>query len=292
MSNFALIGAAGFVAPRHMKAIKDCGGNLVAALDPHDSVGILDSYFPECAFFTEFERFDRHCSKLMKTNNPIDYVSICSPNYLHDSHIRFALRLGSHAICEKPLVLKEKNLDQLKLVEEETGRKIYTILQLRLNPELQKIRENIDSEKCYECDIRYITSRGSWYSYSWKGNVEKSGGIATNIGIHLFDLMTWLFGRPIFNDLEAAIEIYQNDGKCVRGNICLGNSFINFHLSIKGQMERSLSFEGGQKFEFSNGFTDLHTKSYLEILSGNGFGIEEARESIRICEYIRGIRKE
>lgn len=291
MANFALIGAAGFVAPRHMKAIKDCGGNLVAALDPHDSVGILDSYFPECSFFTEFERFDRHCSKLMKSDKPIDYVSICSPNYLHDSHIRFALRLGAHAICEKPLVLKEKNLDQLKLVEEETQRKIYTILQLRLNPDLKYYKDNLDPNNHYNCDIRYVTPRGNWYLYSWKGNVEKSGGIATNIGIHLFDLMTWLFGDSCY-DLDKCVFIDEQSEKHIKGLICLERAFVDFYLSIEGKPERTLFLGNGNKLEFSNGFTDLHTKSYLEILSGNGFGIEESRESIRICEYIRGIRKE
>lgn len=289
MANFILLGCAGYVAPKHLKAIKDCGGNLLAALDPHDSVGILDSFFPECKFFTEFERFDRHCSKLMRSDTPIDYVSIVSPNYLHDAHCRFALRLGAHAICEKPLVLKEKNLDQLKLIEEETNRKIYTILQLRLNPDLQYYKDNLDGEKHYNCNVRYVTPRGSWYLYSWKGNVEKSGGIATNIGIHLFDLMTWLFG-PSCYDLDKCIFIDEQSEKHIEGLVCLERAFVDFHLSIEGKPERTLDFGNGNKIEFSNGFTDLHTKSYLEILSGNGFGLEEARESIRICEHIRNLK--
>lgn len=288
MRNFCLIGAAGFVAPRHMKAIKDCGGNLIAAIDPHDSVGVLDKYFPECKFFTEFERFDRHCSKLMRSNTPIDYVSICSPNYLHDAHIRFSLRLGAHAICEKPLVLKEKNLDQIKFLEEETNRKVYTILQLRLNPDLKYLKENLVHDKFYPCKINYVTPRGSWFDHSWKGNIEKSGGIATNIGIHLFDVSTWLFGSPLYS-LENGVRIFNAGSRFVEGTMSLDKGKIDFYLSTLGKPERTLDLGDGHKLEFSNGFTDLHTKSYLEILSGNGFGLEEARESIRICEYIRKI---
>ena len=198
MKNFALIGAAGYIAPRHMQAIKATGNNLVAALDKHDSVGILDSYFPDCDFFTEFERFDRHLDKLKRKGIRIDYVSICSPNYLHDSHIRFALRHGADAICEKPLVLNPWNIDALAEIEKETGKRIYTILQLRLHPSIIALREKVRTgpkDKTYDVDLTYITSRGHGDHHSWKGDVSKSGGIATNIGIHFFDMLIWVFGE-------------------------------------------------------------------------------------------------
>lgn len=294
MKNFALIGAAGYIAPRHMEAIKATGNNLVAALDKHDSVGILDSYFPECDFFTEFERFDRHLDKLKRKGIKIDYVSICSPNYLHDAHIRFALRHGADAICEKPLVLNPWNIDALEEIEKETGKKIYTILQLRLHPSIIALREKVKSgpEKVYDVDLTYITSRGHWYHHSWKGDKSKSGGIATNIGIHFFDMLLWVFGDVVENKVE---EI--SDCK-VSGQLLLKKARINWKLSVdssdlpnevKSQGKRtfrSLKLEG-EEIEFSDGFTDLHNKSYQHILNNKGFGLMEAKKSISLTKEIR-----
>lgn len=295
MKNFALIGAAGFVAPRHMKAIKETGNNLVAALDKHDNVGVLDSYFPNADFFTEFERFDRHLDKLKRKGQSVDYVSICSPNYLHDSHIRFALKHGADAICEKPLVLNPWNVDALAEIEKETGRKIFTILQLRLHPTLIALRDKIQNgpkDKVYDVDLRYITSRGNWYHRSWKGENTKSGGIATNIGIHFFDMLIWIFGGVKVNEVKIHEEDY------AEGYLELEKARVNWFLSVNydhipDQIKksgkrtfRSLTIED-EELEFSEGFTDLHTLSYQEILKGNGFRIGDARPSINVTHGLR-----
>ena len=279
--NFALIGAAGFVAPRHMKAIKDIGGNLVAALDPHDSVGILDSYFPECRFFTEFERFDRHCDKLRRQGKGIDYVSICSPNYLHDSHIRWALRSGSDAICEKPLVLNERNLDGLSEIEQETGKRVWAVLQCRLHTAASDMAKKTTSFPA-KVQVDYSTPRGNWYRQSWKGEEQKSGGIATNIGVHLFDLCAWLLGK-----MENAVAIKQSAG-VMKGFLRLANGEVGWRLSVDMAESPSRIFRiNGIDYDLTNGFSDLHTEVYRNIIDGKGFGIEDAREAIRICEAIR-----
>ncbi|HEY0740049.1 MAG TPA: Gfo/Idh/MocA family oxidoreductase [Chryseosolibacter sp.] len=295
MKRFALIGAAGYIAPRHMKAIKETGNILVAALDKTDNVGILDSYFPTADFFTEFERFDRHLDKLKRQGSKVDYVSICSPNYLHDSHIRFGLRHGAHAICEKPLVLNPWNADALQEIEAETGQKVYTILQLRLHPSIIALREQIKNgpaDKIYDVNLQYVTSRGNWYHVSWKGDQSKSGGIATNIGIHFFDMLIWIFG-----DVKSH-EVSSMSQNSARGFLELERARVRWMLSIdvndvpeavrqKGvRTYRSLTLEE-KEIEFSEGFTDLHTKSYQQILAGNGFGIREARKSIDLVHAIR-----
>jgi len=295
MKNFALIGVAGFIAPRHLKAIKETGNNLVAALDKFDQVGILDSYFPKADFFTEFERFDRHLDKLKRHGTNIDYVSICTPNYLHDSHMRFALRHKADAICEKPLVLNPWNVDALNEIEKETGKKIFTILQLRLHPTIIALKNKVaqgDPHKIYDIDLSYITSRGSWYQISWKGEKSKSGGVATNIGIHFFDMLLWIFGG-----LKESKVIRQNE-HTAEGYLELERARVKWMLSIdpatlpkavqeKGQRTyRSIRIEG-EEIEFSEGFTDLHTKSYEEILKGNGFGLTDARPSIELVHAIR-----
>lgn len=295
MKNFALIGAAGYIAPRHMQAIKDTGNNLVAALDKFDSVGIIDSYFPQADFFTEFERFDRHIDKLRRNGTKIDYVSICSPNYLHDSHIRFALRHQADAICEKPVVLNPWNVDALEEIEKETGKKIYTILQLRLHPVIQDLKKETELGavgKVYEVDLRYITSRGKWYQHSWKGEESKSGGIATNIGIHFFDMLIWIFGKVREN---KATEITEDHAS---GFLQLEKANVKWFLSINSEhlpaevkangkrTHRSLKIQG-KEVEFSEGFADLHTESYREILAGRGFGLEEARASIEVAHLLR-----
>lgn len=295
MKNFALIGAAGFIAPRHLKAIKDTGNNLVAAMDKFDSVGIIDSYFPHADFFTEFERFDRHIDKLKRQGRPVDYVSICSPNYLHDSHIRFALRQQADAICEKPLVLNPWNVEALEEIEKETEKKVYTILQLRLHPAIIKLREEVladKTNKIFEVDLIYITSRGTWYQHSWKGDESKSGGIATNIGIHFFDMLLWVFG-----DLKK-VEIDKYEADHASGYLEMSRAKVKWFLSInenhlpnsvKEQSKRtfrSLKMDN-REIEFSDGFTDLHTLSYQEILKGNGFGLKDAKASIELAHQIR-----
>lgn len=299
MKNFALIGAAGYIAPRHLQAIRDTGNNLVAALDKSDTVGIMDSYFPNADFFTEFERFDRHLDKLRRQGTPVDYVSICSPNYLHDSHIRFALRLGANAICEKPLVLNPWNVDALKEIEKETGRKVYTILQLRLHPSIVELKNKVargSKDKVYEVDLSYITSRGHWYYTSWKGDLSKSGGIATNIGIHFFDMLIWIFGKV--RHMEVS-ELQHDFGS---GYIELEQGRVKWKLSINyDHLPHEIKTEGkrtyrslvidGELIEFSDGFTELHTKSYQEILNGNGFGLETAADSINLVHGIRNSNK-
>ena len=296
MQNFALIGAAGYIAPRHLRAIKETGNNLVCALDPYDGIGILDSFFPQADFFTEPERFDRHLDKLRRQGEKkIDYVSICSPNYLHDAHMRMALRNGAHAICEKPLVLNPWNLDNLQVIEQETGKRIYTILQLRLHPAIQQLKQKIDAgpkDKVYEVDLTYITSRGKWYFISWKGDLQKSGGIATNIGIHFFDMLGWIFGD--FKGVEQQTSLPGKAG----GKLFFEKANVNWFLSVdendlpaeavaqQKRTFRKINIEG-EALEFSEGFTDLHTASYRAILNGEGFGIDDARKSIEIASSLR-----
>ncbi len=296
MKRFALIGAAGYIAPRHMKAIKDTGNTLVCAFDPYDGVGIMDSHFPDADFFTEFERFDRHIDKLRREGNPIDIISICSPNYLHDAHIRFALKSGCDVICEKPLVLNPWNVDALVDIEKETAKHAYTILQLRLHPNIVALKHRIDNSpagKVYDIDLKYITSRGKWYHHSWKGELDKSGGIATNIGVHFFDMLTWVFGDIVEN------KVTRHDNDTAAGFLHLERARINWFLSIDynqipedvkmvgKRTYRTLSIEG-EEIEFSDGFTELHTDSYKEILAGNGFRISVSKKAI---EIVHGIRK-
>ena len=298
MKSFALIGAAGYIAPRHLQAIRDTGNNLVAALDKSDTVGVMDSYFPNADFFTEFERFDRHLDKLKRQGTPVDYVSICSPNYLHDSHIRFALRQGADAICEKPLVLNPWNVDALMDIEKETGRKVYTILQLRLHPSIIALRNKVltgPNDKVYDVDLTYITSRGNWYQRSWKGEASKSGGIATNIGIHFFDMLIWIFGdvnNVNVNELKSDVGSGVIELQRARVNWRLSINFDHLPEKLKAQGKRtfrSLTLSGEQ-IEFSDGFTELHTRSYEEILRGNGFGLAEARPSIELAHKIRNFK--
>jgi UDP-N-acetyl-2-amino-2-deoxyglucuronate dehydrogenase len=295
MKNFAITGVAGYIAPRHLQAIKDTGNRLVAAVDTHDSVGILDRYFPEASFFTEIERFDRHLEKLRKhyPEDKIDYLSICSPNHLHDAHIRLALRLHADAICEKPLVIKPWNLDALEELEEETGRKVYNILQLRVHPALISIKKKFaKTERKHDVVLTYITSRGPWYKYSWKGDINKSGGIATNIGIHFFDFLMWVFGKVH----ESEVHLYADDK--MAGYIELENANVRWFLSTdrldlpqeaieqNQSTYRSITVDG-EEVEFTKGFTDLHTIVYQEILNGKGFGIADARPSIELVYKIR-----
>ncbi len=293
-----MIGVAGYVAPRHMRAIKETGNTLVAALDKTDSVGILDSYFPQADFFVEYERFDRHIDLLKRKGIKIDYVSIASPNYLHDSHIRFALRHGAHAICEKPLVLMPHNIDALKVVQEETRNKIYNILQLRLHPSIIQLKAKIDEEvsknpnKVYDVDLTYLTSRGNWYFASWKGDEDKSGGIATNIGVHFYDMLGWIFGDVKKNEThlkqkDANAGYLEFEHARVRWFLSVNYNYIPDDVKATGQRTyRSIEIDG-KEIEFSGGFSDLHIKSYQQILSGNGFGLEEARKSIEIVSDIR-----
>lgn len=298
--NFALIGAAGYIAPRHLKAICDTGNRLIAALDPFDCVGIMDSYFPDCDFFTEPERFDRHLDKLRRRNSKgqVNYISICSPNYLHDAHIRLALRNNAHAICEKPIVLNPWNVDALQEIENESDKRIYTILQLRYHPAIIALKKQIDEgpkDKIYDIDLNYVTSRGRWYFISWKGDVQKSGGVATNIGVHFFDMLTWIFGKM------TNLQLTHSQPDKVSGYLELKRARINWKLSLdindvpekirqKGQRTfRSIKIEG-KEIEFSDGFTDLHTVTYQKILNGEGFGLEDARPSIEIVHKIRSFR--
>ncbi len=296
MKNFALIGAAGYIAPRHMKAIKDTGNDLVAALDKFDSVGIIDSYFPNTSFFTEFERFDRHISKLRyEKNKQLDYVSICTPNYLHDAHIRFALRQEADAICEKPLVLNPWNMDALSKIEKETGKKIYNILQLRVHPSIIALKEKIENgpkDKIYDIDLTYLTSRGNWYYTSWKGDITKSGGIATNIGVHFYDMLSWIFGEVKQNIVhvnthDRSAGYLEFEKARVRWFLSINYDVLPEKIKEKGQRTyRSITIEG-EELEFSDGFTDLHTVSYKEILKGNGYGLEAPRQAIEIVHDIR-----
>ncbi len=296
IKNFAITGVAGFVAARHLKAIHDTGNRLVAAVDPHDAVGVLDRYAFDVRFFTEFERFDRHLEKLKRgpESERVHFLSVCSPNYLHDSHMRVALRVGADALCEKPLVINPWNLDGLQELEEETGRRIYTVLQLRLHPALMEFRERLRKEggKRRRVQLSYLTARGRWYDVSWKGVEERSGGIVTNIGIHFFDLLVWLFGDV----KESAVHL--REGKRAGGTMTLANADVEWYLSadaadlpFEPQPGQKTTFRAitvdGQQLEFSEGFTDLHTRVYQEVLEGRGFGIADARPSIELSHRIR-----
>ncbi|MFP5441337.1 MAG: Gfo/Idh/MocA family protein [Gammaproteobacteria bacterium] len=295
MKNFALIGAAGYIAPRHLQAIRDTGNRLVAALDPNDSVGILDSYFPDASFFTEFERFDRHIDKQRRRGSAdrVDFVSICSPNYLHDAHVRFALRSDADAICEKPLVINPWNLDGLAELEADHGRRVYTILQLRLHPSLKALHAKIHANpgKRYRVSLTYITPRGRWYHTSWKGDEARSGGVATNIGVHFYDMLIWLFGSV----QSSATGV--REATRAAGVLSLQHADIDWYLSVDAsdlakigkpanKPWRSITIDGDE-LEFSDVFRDLHTESYAEILAGRGFGVDDVRPSIELLHRVR-----
>jgi UDP-N-acetyl-2-amino-2-deoxyglucuronate dehydrogenase len=297
MKNFLLIGAAGYIAPKHMRAIKETGNNLLAALDKHDSVGVMDSYFPGAHFFTEFERFDRYCDKLKRGGTAIDYVSVCSPNYLHDAHIRFGMRIGADVICEKPVVLNPWNVDALLEMEKETGRQVYTILQLRLHPVIIALKNKIEAAgktKKHEVRLQYISARGNWYQNSWKGELPKSGGIATNIGLHFFDMLLWIFGDLL------SLNVSQSAPDKTCGTLELTNASVNWQLSIdendlpaeirqkEQRTFRSLVIDG-ETIDFSEGFDQLHTKAYETILAGNGIPLEETRKGIQLVHDIRRV---
>ncbi len=292
---FALIGAAGYIAPRHMQAIREVGGELIAAFDPKDSVGVIDSHFPNAEFFVEFERFDRFVDKLRRGSgaHPIDYVAICSPNYLHDAHVRFALRSGAHVICEKPVVLNPWNIEALQQVEAESIGRVNTILQLRLHPAIIALREKIlRSDRIHDVELTYQTSRGNWYDVSWKGDVKKSGGIATNIGVHFFDMLHWIFGAT------KRSEVHDGSARTNAGYLELERARVNWMLSIdesrlpqaaRDQNKRTYRqiTVDGEPLEFSEGFTDLHTLSYRAILEGNGYGLDACKPAIETVSQIR-----
>jgi len=300
MKNFAIIGAAGYIAPRHLKAIKETGNNLIAALDKSDSVGILDSFFPQADFFTEFERFDRHLEMLRRKepDRAVHFVSICSPNYLHDAHCRFALRVGADAICEKPVVLNPWNIDALQEAEKEYGHRIFSVLQLRLHPQIVELKKKIDNnstDRKYDIDLTYITARGRWYYYSWKGSEEKSGGIATNIGVHFFDMLSWIFGPPQRN----IVHIKRPD--IASGYLELKKARVRWFLSLRfedlpkealdaGKRSYRCITIDGQPFDFTDGFKELHTKLYEEVLKGKGFGLDENHNAIQIVYDIRNAK--
>lgn len=301
MKKFGLIGASGYIAPRHLKAIKETGNVLLCALDPYDGVGIMDSYFPEADFFTEFERYDRHVDKLRRKGEGLDFISICSPNYLHDSHIRFGLRSGADVICEKPLVLNPWNIDALETIQQETGKRVYNILQLRLHKSIITLKKQVDEtlkkdhNKVFDVDLTYITSRGKWYFISWKGDITKSGGVATNIGVHFFDMLSWIFGAVQEN------QVHILNSYSAGGFLGLKHARVRWFLSVdsatlpKDAIEQNkrtfrLISINGESFEFSDGFTDLHTESYKDILNGGGFGLKEARNSIQIVHQIRSTK--
>ena len=295
MKQFAVIGLSGYIAPRHIKAIKETRSNLLAAIDPHDNVGFLDSYYPEASFFTEYVRFDRYMDKLQNTSSGVDFVSVCSPNYLHDAHIKSALRWGADAICEKPLVLNPWNLDTLERLEKETGNRVWNILQLRLHPSIIALKEKINNSPAdviHEVDLTYITSRGLWYYASWKGDISKSGGIATNIGIHFFDMLTWIFGAVKSNKVQLhthdrAAGVLELNKANVRWFLSINGDTLPKDIKEKGQTTfRSIKVDQ-EEIEFSSGFTDLHTESYKQIIAGKGFGIDDARTSIEIVHDIR-----
>lgn len=295
MKNFGIIGVAGYIAPRHLRAIKDTGNNLIVALDKSDTVGIMDSYFPNSSFYTEFERFDRYVDKIKHTEKKLDYISVCTPNYLHDSHIRFGLRTQCDVICEKPLVLNPWNIDAISMMEKETGKKVYNILQLRLHQAIidwKKEIENGPKDKVYDVDLTYITSRGTWYYTSWKGVTDKSGGVATNIGVHFYDMLSWIFGEI----KENIVHVYQHDRAA--GFLRFEKARVRYFMSINADtLPQQAILEGkrtyrkiemeGKEIEFSEGFTELHTESYRQILAGNGFSLEDSRQSIQIVSDIR-----
>ncbi|MBU3010346.1 Gfo/Idh/MocA family oxidoreductase [Polaribacter vadi] len=297
MKNFALIGAAGYIAPRHLQAIKETNNTLIAALDKFDSVGIMDRYFPKADFFVEFERFDRHIEKLKRNGIHLDYVSICTPNYLHDSHIRMALRRGADAICEKPLVLNPWNIDALKDIEKESGQKINTILQLRLHPSIIALKNKVDaanSNQKYEVDLTYITSRGRWYDISWKGDESKSGGIATNIGVHFYDMLSWIFGAVQENIVHLRTQnkasgYLEFEKARVRWFLSIDENSLPEAVKQKGQRTYRSITVNEEEIEFSSGFTELHNRSYEEIIKGNGFGLVDSEESIKIVHDIRNL---
>lgn len=298
MKRFGLIGAAGYIAPRHMKAIKDTGNDLVAAMDSFDSVGIIDSYFPDASFFTEFERFDRHIDKLRREDRPIEYLSICTPNYLHDAHIRFGLRSNAHVICEKPLVLNPWNLEALMEIEKETKYSIYNILQLRHHEEIVKLKKRIEDgpkDKIYDVDLAYFTSRGKWYSYSWKGDINKSGGIATNIGVHFYDMLQWVFG-PVKNTIvhlhekDRAAGFLELEKARVRWFLSINYDLLPEDVKASGKRTyRSITVDD-KEIEFSSGFTELHTTSYKEILAGRGYKAIDCKNSIELVHKIRNAK--
>jgi UDP-N-acetyl-2-amino-2-deoxyglucuronate dehydrogenase len=295
MKHFAIIGVAGYIAPRHLKAVKDTGNNLAAAYDVFDSVGIMDSYFPNTSFFTEFELFDRHLSKMKREGGGIEYLSICTPNYLHDAHIRYGLRLGADIICEKPLVLNPWNIDALTVAERESGKRVNTILQLRLHPAIQNLRKRVaaaPAEKIFDVDLTYITSRGNWYYTSWKGDERKSGGVATNIGVHFYDMLAWVFGSLRGNTVHVSSHdrvagLLEFERARVRYFLSINEETLPKEAGKSGKRTfRSLQMEG-EEIEFSDGFTELHTESYRQIIAGEGFGLEEARAAVEIVHGIR-----
>ena len=295
MKNFALIGAAGFIAPRHLSAIKETNNKLICAYDPYDGVGVMDSFFPDADFFTEFERFDRHLDKQRRSGNKVDYISVCSPNYLHDSHIRFGLRSGSDVICEKPLVLNPRNIDALETLEREYGNKIFTILQLRYHKDILELKRRVeasDLEAVYDVDLTYLTSRGKWYYTSWKGDDDKSGGISTNIGVHFFDMLTWIFGEVIgmkvhLNTHDRASGLLELKRARVRWFLSVNYDLIPEEIKLKGQRTFRSITVNGKELEFSSGFTELHTKSYEAILKGEGYSINDTRTAIEVVQGIR-----
>lgn len=295
MKNFALIGAGGYIAPRHLKAIKDTKNTLLAAFDPNDSVGIMDSFFPSASFYTEFERFDRSIEKLRRGGKPIDYVSICSPNYLHDAHIRFGLRNNANVICEKPLVLNYWNVDSLIESEKESAGNVYTILQLRLHPAIIALRNKVMEapiDKTFDVELTYITSRGNWYYTSWKGDVNKSGGIATNIGIHFFDMLIWIFGEVKKNTVhisthDRAAGLIEFGRARVKWFLSINSDTLPIEVKASGKTTYRTFTLDNEPVEFSDGFTDLHTLSYSQILEGNGFRLIEARPAIALAHEIR-----
>lgn len=294
MTAFALIGAAGYIAPRHMKAMKAVGGDLKVAFDPNDSVGVMDSHFPDAHFFTEFERFDRHVDKLRRKGDRIDYVSVCSPNYLHDAHVRFGLRAGSNVICEKPLVLNPWNLDGLAEIESDTGYKVNTILQLRLHPAILALREKVAaSNERHAVDLTYITSRGRWYHASWKGEDTKSGGVATNIGVHFFDMLAFVFGplkgqRAHLRETDCAGGYLEYEKADVRWFLSVNRDDLPPGVQGQKTTYRSITMDG-EEIEFSEGFTDLHTRSYEQIIAGQGYGLKDVRFSIEVVSAFRNL---
>lgn len=293
MKNFVLIGAAGYIAPRHMKAIRETGNNLVAALDPHDAVGVLDQYFPDCDFFTEFERFDRHCEKLKRQGTSIDYVVVCSPNYLHDAHIRFGLRIGADVICEKPVVINPWNLNALIAIEQETGRRVHIVHQLRYHPEimrLKKIAEEGKVGKMYQVDLTYITPRGKWYKYSWKGDEDKSGGLISNIGVHIFDLLVWIFGAIKESVLTESTDTMKS------GNLVFMNATVNWMLGIDYEIPPSTDLSqlplrrmkvNDEVIDFSKTEIDLHTRFYDQVVMGSTFRLTELKPLYNLLHSLR-----
>jgi len=297
MKRFAMIGSAGYIAERHMKAIKETGNELVCATDRFDVMGRIDSYFPDAEFFLEIENMDKYMDDIRRQGKPVDFVTICTPNYMHPSHIRFALRNGAHAICEKPLVIYPKDMHIIKDIEAETGRKVYTILQLRYHPAILALKKEIDEKgnSIYDVDLSYITTRGKWYMKSWKGDVSKSGGLATNIGIHLFDMITWIFGDVTENvvhhyDMHKAAGFLRLKKARVRWFLSLDYSDLPIHATEKGMRTYRSITVNGKEIEFSGGFTDLHTITYQNILNGKGFGIDDARESVELTDFVRNAK--